>query len=155
MVASCDWSGLRHTLLTYTRLALVAGVAAVVLIVTFSQPIVRLLFERGQFLASDTHAVARVQALYAVQIPFYILGILGVQLLHAISANRVLMWVSIGNFFTNVIGNYVFMRVWGVPGIAFATSMVYFLSMVALLTAVWKRLGELQRESVAPHGPQP
>ena len=154
MVASCDWSGLRHTLLTYTRLALVAGVAAVVLIVTFSQPIVRLLFERGQFLASDTDAVARVQALYAVQIPFYILGILGVQLLHAISANRVLMWVSIGNFFTNVIGNYVFMRVWGVPGIAFATSMVYFLSMVALLTAVWKRLGELQRESVASHGPQ-
>jgi putative peptidoglycan lipid II flippase len=154
MVASCDWSGLRHTLLTYTRLALVAGVAAVVLIVTFSQPIVRLLFERGQFLASDTDAVARVQALYAVQIPFYILGILGVQLLHAISANRVLMWVSIGNFFTNVIGNYVFMRVWGVPGIAFATSIVYFLSMVALLTAVWKRLGELQRESVASHGPQ-
>lgn len=155
MVASRDWSGLRHTLLTYTRLALVAGVAAVVLIVTFSQPIVRLLFERGQFLASDTHAVARVQALYAVQIPFYILGILGVQLLHAISANRVLMWVSIGNFFTNVIGNYVFMRVWGVPGIAFATSMVYFLSMVALLTAVWRRLGNLQHESVPPNGPQP
>jgi putative peptidoglycan lipid II flippase len=155
MVASADWSGLRHTLVTYTRLALVAGVAVVLLIVTFSQPIVRLLFERGQFLASDTHAVARVQALYAVQIPFYVLGILGVQLLHAISANRVLMWVSIGNFFTNIIGNYVFMRVWGVPGIAFATSLVYFLSMVALLTAVWKRLGDLQRESVPPHGPQP
>jgi putative peptidoglycan lipid II flippase len=146
---------LRHTLLTYTWLALVAGVAVVLFIVAFSQPLVRLLFERGQFLASDTHVVARVQALYAIQIPFYVLGILGVQLLHAISANRVLMWVSIGNFFTNVVGNYVFMKFWGVAGIAFATSLVYFLSMVALLTAVWKRLGDLQRECIPPHGPQP
>jgi putative peptidoglycan lipid II flippase len=65
------------------------------------------------------------------------------------------MWVSIGNFFTNVVGNYVFMKFWGVAGIAFATSLVYFLSMVALLTAVWKRLGDLQRECIPPHGPQP
>jgi putative peptidoglycan lipid II flippase len=125
------------------------------MIVTFSEPIVRLLFERGQFLASDTRAVARVQALYALQIPFYVLGILGVQLLHAVSANRVLMWVSIGNFFTNIIGNFVFMRVWGVAGIAFATSMVYLISMIVLLTAVWRRLGDLERENVPPHVAQP
>jgi putative peptidoglycan lipid II flippase len=124
-------------------------------IVVFSEPIVRLVFERGHFLASDTRAVARVQALYALQIPFYVLGILGVQLLHAISANRVIMWVGIGGFVTNVVGNYVFMRVWGVVGIAFATSLVYFLSMIVLLTAVWKRLGELERESVPPKAAQP
>jgi putative peptidoglycan lipid II flippase len=155
MVARHDWSGLRHTLRVYTRVVLVAGVAVVLPLVLFSEPIVRLLFERGNFLASDTQGVARVQALYALQIPFYVLGILGVQLLHAISANRVLMWVSIGNFFTNIIGNYIFMRVWGVAGIAFATSMVYFLSMVVLLTAVWKRLGDLKRESLPPHAAQP
>ena len=155
MVATHDWSGLRHTLRTYSRLALVAGVAVVLSIVAFSEPTVRLLFERGQFLASDTRAVARVQALYALQIPFYVLGILGVQLLHAISANRVIMWVGIGGFFTNVLGNYVFMRVWGVFGIAFATSMVYLLSMIVLLIAVWKRLGELERESVPLQAAQP
>jgi putative peptidoglycan lipid II flippase len=155
MVATHDWSGLRQTVRTYSRLVLVVGIAAVLMIVTFSEPIVRLLFERGQFLASDTRAVARVQALYALQIPFYVLGILGVQLLHAVSANRVLMWVSIGNFFTNIIGNFVFMRVWGVAGIAFATSMVYLISMIVLLTAVWRRLGDLERENVPPHVAQP
>lgn len=155
MVATHDWPGLRHTMRTYSRLALVAGVAVVLSIVVFSEPTVRLLFERGHFLASDTRAVARVQALYALQIPFYVLGILGVQLLHAISANRVIMWVGIGGFFTNVVGNYVFMRVWGVLGIAFATSMVYFLSMIVLLTAVRKRLGELEGESVPLDSAQP
>ena len=43
------------------------------------------------------------------------------------------------------------MRVWGVAGIAFATSMVYFLSMAVLLTAVWKQLGDLERENVPLH----
>ena len=149
MVATHDWSGVRHTLRAYTRLGLVVGVAVVLVIVVLSVPVVRLLFERGRFLPSDTVAVARVQALYAIQIPFYLLGILAVQLLHAISANRVLMWVSIGNFITNIVGNYVFMRVWGVAGIAFATSMVYVLSMIALLTAVRTRLNELEHDGRA------
>jgi len=150
MVAIRDWSGLRHTLRTYLALSLVAGAAIVLVIVALSEPLVRLFFERGQFVASDTRAVAHVQALYALQIPFYVLGILGVQLLHAISANRVLMWVSIGNFFTNIIGNYVFMRWWGVAGIAAATSLVYALSMVVLLTAVEKRLRKLERDGALP-----
>lgn len=146
MVATQDWSGLRHTLRTYSRLGLAAGVAVVLMIVMWSEPLVRVFFERGQFTASDTRLVANVQALYAVQIPFYLLGMMGVQLLHAIGANRVLMCISIGNFFTNIIGNYIFMQVWGVAGIAFATSMVYLLSMVVILTAVWKRLGALEGE---------
>jgi len=155
MVAAGDWSGLRHTLRTYSRLGLVAGALVVLAIVAFSEPLVRLVFERGQFVASDTRAVAHVQALYALQIPFYVLGIVGVQLLHAISANRVLMWVSIGNFFTNIIGNYIFMRLWGVAGIAAATSMVYAISMVVILTAVGKRLRSLERESSPPRTTHP
>lgn len=150
MVAARDWTALRHTLRTYLRLALVASIAVVVVIVVFSEPLVRLVFERGQFVASDTRAVAVIQALYALQIPFYVLGIVGVQLLHALSANRVLMWVSIGNFFTNIIGNYILMRFWGVAGIAAATSMVYAISMVVILTAVGKRLRSLERESSPP-----
>lgn len=150
MVAARDWPGVRDSLRTYSRLALAAAIPAVLLLVLFSTSIVRVVFERGQFSATDTQVVARVQALYALQIPFYVLGIMGVQLLHAISANRVLMWVSIGNFFTNVIGNYVFMRIWGVAGIALATSVVYLLSMVVILYAVSRRLGALERESSPP-----
>jgi putative peptidoglycan lipid II flippase len=146
MVATRDWSSLRHSLRTYTRLALAAAIPATLLIVVFSASIVRVLFERGQFSADDTRVVAQVQSLYALQIPFYVLGVMGVQLLHAVSANKILMWVSIGNFFTNIIGNYVFMKLWGVSGIALATSIVYLLSMVVILIAVSRRLGSLERE---------
>jgi len=155
MVAIQDWSGIRHTLRSYTRLGLVVGLAVVLIVVALSVPLVRLLFERGRFLPSDTVAVARIQALYAIQIPCYLLGILCVQLLHAVSANRVLMWVSIGNSVTNIVGNYVFMKVWGVAGIAFATSMVYVLSMIVLLTAVARRLNQLERGDRVVRADQP
>jgi putative peptidoglycan lipid II flippase len=146
MTAKSDWRGVRQSLRLYSRLTLAVAVPATVLIVVFSTSIVRLVFERGQFSAADTQAVAHVQALYALQIPFYILGIMGVQLLHAVSANRILMWISIANFFTNIVGNYVFMRYWGVAGIALATAIVYLLSMTAILYAVSTRLAALERQ---------
>ena len=152
MVATSNWPAVRHSLRIYSRLVLATAIPAVVLIAVFSNSIVRVVFERGQFSSADTEAVARVQALYALQIPFYVLGVMGVQLLHAVSANRVLMWVSIGNFFTNIIGNYVFMRLWGVPGIALATSMVYVLSMVVILGTVSRKLRALERLPSRPVG---
>jgi putative peptidoglycan lipid II flippase len=150
MVAARDWPAVRHSVRTYSRLVLAAAIPAALLIIVFSSTIIRTVFERGQFSTADTQVVARIQALYALQIPFYVLGIMGVQLLHAISANRVLMWVSIGNFFTNIIGNYVLMRLWGVAGIALATSIVYLLSMVVILSAVSRRLGSLENEPSQP-----
>jgi Na+-driven multidrug efflux pump len=60
------------------------------------------------------------------------------------------MWVSIGNFFTNIIGNYILMRLWGAAGIALATSIVYLLSMVVILSAVSRRLGALEKEPSQP-----
>jgi putative peptidoglycan lipid II flippase len=150
MVAAEDWVGVRHTLRTYSRLVLAASVPVVLLIVVFSNPIVRMLFERGQFSAADTLVVGRVQALYAIQIPFYVLGIIGVRLLSATSANRILMWISIGNFVTNIVGNYLCMRLWGVAGIALSTSLVYLLAAVVVYFCVARRIDQLERGSTLP-----
>jgi len=145
MVAAADWAGVRHTLRTYVRLVLGVSILAVLLIVALSTPIVRLLYERGAFSSDDTLAVARVQALLALQIPFFALGIIAVRLLSALRGNRVLMWVSIMNFVTNIAGNYVFMRVWGVAGIALSTSVVYAISAIVLCWSVQRRIGHWSR----------
>ena len=50
---------------------------------------------RGEFTAADTRLVGRVQALYALQIPFYVLGMLFVRLISAAAANRVLLFGSV------------------------------------------------------------
>ena len=140
MVANNDWAAVRTTLRTYVRLILAVTIPVVLLFVVFSDSIVQVVFQRGAFSGADTAVVARVQALFAVQIPFYVLGILGVRLLSATGGNRLLMWISIGNFFTNILGNYVFMHLWGVAGIAFSTSVVYMISAIVIYFGVRHRL---------------
>jgi putative peptidoglycan lipid II flippase len=96
----------------------------------------------------DTQHVADIQTLFALQIPFYVLGMIGVRLLSATGANRTLMWISIGNFVTNIVGNYIFMQFWDVAGIALATSVVYMLSALALYVCVVRRIKYLEGRTV-------
>jgi len=147
MVSRADWTGLRHTLRTYTRLILAFTVPVVLGLGLLSGPIVRLVFERGAFTARDTLAVARVQSLFALQIPFYAFGILGVRLLSALGRNQTLMWISLVNLAVNVAGNYLLMRRLGVAGIALSTSMVYLLSAGLIGLAVVREIG--RREAAA------
>jgi putative peptidoglycan lipid II flippase len=69
----------------------------------------------------------------------------GVRLLSAMRGNTTVMWVSFCTFVVNVVANFVCMRLWGLPGIALSTSIVYSLSMVLILTAVFRRLNEFDR----------
>lgn len=128
MVADDDWAGVRHTFRTYARLILLLSVPITAVLFLFSESIIGMLFERGAFSAEDTSLVSQVQAFYVLQIPFYVLGILGVRLLSAAAKNEILMKISFVNLFANIIGNFIFMQYWGVAGIALSTAMVYALS---------------------------
>lgn len=128
LVARKDWSGLRHTFKTYARLIILLSVPITALLYFYSQPIIELLFQRGAFTASDSKLVAQVQAYYVLQLPFYILGILGVRLISAMTRNTVLMKISAVNLVVNIIGNYVLVQYFGVAGIALSTAVVYVLS---------------------------
>jgi len=97
---------------------------------------VRLLLERGAFTEADTKIVADVQAFGALQIPFYLGGILIVRLLSAFKANSIIMWIAFINMIVNIVTDYLLMRTYGVIGISFSTSIVYFLSFSMLLASV-------------------
>ncbi len=140
MTAVSDWVGVRHTLKTYTRLVLVVTVPCTLIVICFSESIVSLLFERGAFTGADTRLVGQIQALYAIQVPFYVLGIMGVRLLSALTKNQILMAISAINLMTNVFGNYVFMHYMGVIGISLSTSVVYAISMSLIFLSLKAQL---------------
>lgn len=132
MIARSDWRGVRGTLRRYLLLIFLSTIPLTVLVYLFSGFIVKLLFERGSFSAGDTRLVAQVQAYYALQIPFYIGGILVATLLSSLLKTRVLMWASAISLAANVTLNYLLMRKMGVAGIALSTSCVYLLSFAFL-----------------------
>lgn len=129
MVAAKDWEGCRHTLQTYTRMLLLIMTPICVLLIALSPAIVRLLFQRGAFTAQDTIVVSRVQAMYALQIPFYAAGLLYVRMLTALRRNDLVM-ISAGiSLVLDVVLNLICMRFWGVAGIALSTSLFYVASL--------------------------
>jgi putative peptidoglycan lipid II flippase len=135
MVAAKDWAGCRHTLKRYSVLVVAATVPFTLLVIAFSRPIVKLLFQRGAFTAADTELVSSVQICYAVQIPFFVCSILFVRFITAVRRNDVLMYASGINLVLDVILNLVLMRVWHAAGIALSTSIMYGISF--LMISLW------------------
>jgi putative peptidoglycan lipid II flippase len=133
MVARAEWNSVRHTLITYARLIVVITLPVMVALIYFSEPLVRLFFQRGAFTETDTQIVAWVQALYLLQIPVYVLGMLIVSLISALRGNRILMWGAGINLVFNIVCNYLLMNYLGVSGIALSTSLMYLLSTGFLL----------------------
>jgi putative peptidoglycan lipid II flippase len=140
MIAQQDWVGVRHTLNRYSGSIFLITLPLTIILVVFSKPLVQLLFQRGLFTASDTNIVAEVQSFYALQIPFYISGILVVRLISTLQANHILMQASFYNLISNVILNYLFMQWLGVSGIALSTTIVYLISFTYCWTMLSKQL---------------
>ncbi len=132
-VAGEDWSGIQHTFRTYSRLILMLTLPFCGLLVYFSHPLIELLFQRGAFDASDTQLVSHVQIFYLLQLPFYVIGIMGARLLSALSCNQILMKISAINLLINIAGNFILMKYLGLAGIALSTSVVYFVSLIFIV----------------------
>lgn len=133
MVARQEWNGVRHTLITYARLIVIITLPLMFILIYFSEPLVRVLFQRGAFTEADTVLVGWVQGLYLLQVPVYVLGMLIVRLISALRANRILMWGAGINLVFNIVCNYLLMKWLGVGGIALSTSLMYLVSTGFLL----------------------
>lgn len=145
MAAKNNLASLQHTWKKYSKLIFLVTLPLVVLIIFFSKEITALFFQRGAFTYEDTHIVAEIQSFYALQIPFYIIGIVQARLLSALKLNKILMWVSGFNLGINILGNLVLMHYLGLAGIALSTSVVYFLSTAIIFFTLQKRLTVLQK----------
>ena len=142
LVAVGDHAELRQTFHTYTRWILMISIPLTAAFIASSEWIVKIVFERGAFRPDDTILVARIQQMYLLQVPFFVLGILGVRVLIAMSKNHLLTIMAVVNLTVNVIGNIVFMRWFGVSGIALSTSVVYMVSMSMILVLVSRSLAQ-------------
>ena len=111
----------------------------------------RILFQHGQFTANDTDVVSQVQIFYLLQVPCYVVGVLGVRLLNALQGNRIVAAIGCVNVIVNVVGDLLLYRFFerlglpGIAGIAFSTAVVYLVSMLLIFGAIGARLRNLER----------
>lgn len=132
MVAEGDLRGCQHTLKRYSAIVALVTIPITLVLIFFSGPLVRLLFQRGSFTAADTRLVTLVLICYSIQIPFYVWAMLFVRFLSSLRRNDVLMYGAVISLILDVYLNFALMKVWGVAGIALSTSLVYGVSFLFL-----------------------
>jgi putative peptidoglycan lipid II flippase len=142
LIAAGRWDELGRTINGYAKWILLASFPVVVLLAVLAEPMIRLLFERGKFTADTTRAVSLVQACLSLQVPFYIVAMLGTRALSAMDANQIVLRIGALNLLMNIAGNYAFMQWFGVNGIALSTSLMYAIAMTVTLFAVRYKVAE-------------
>jgi putative peptidoglycan lipid II flippase len=133
---------LARTIRGYTRLIVAGSIPVVAILALGAEPMLRLLFERGAFTSEATEASARVQFYLALQIPFYVLVMLGSRLLSAWDANQSVLRIGALSLAVNVVADYTLMQWFAVDGIAMATPLAYAVTAIAMAVAIRTKMVE-------------
>jgi len=89
---------------------------------------VKILFERGAFLAADTEAVTEVLRYGLSQFPFYFSGLVLVTYASSRRQYKLLFWPGVIGIAAKVSANHLLIPVLGINGIAVGWSFVYALT---------------------------
>ncbi|MEZ4855951.1 MAG: lipid II flippase MurJ [Gelidibacter sp.] len=114
------------------KLLIIGSSCVAIVLILLSTPIITLIFEHNAFTSSDTVIVSKIQQMYLLQIPAYIAGIIIVRFLEAINKNTFMVFAAIFSLLLNIGLNYLFMKIWGVYGLALSTSVVCILNTTIL-----------------------
>jgi putative peptidoglycan lipid II flippase len=115
-----------------------------VLLIAVAHPLVRVALQHGAFGPSDTAVVARVLAMYAIQIPFFVSSRVYYRFLIAMRRTDLALYCGILNLILDIGLNLVLMRWMGVAGIALATSLWTVSTFLFLRYWTRKLLGRAQ-----------
>jgi putative peptidoglycan lipid II flippase len=109
----------------------VLGALCAVAVVFTAEWAVMLLFERGAFTAKDTQEVAQILRVLALQLPFYLFGIVLVQWLGAAGKAPWLLITAVVAFLAKLFGAWVWFDLEG-QGLAASTSLMYVVSTIMI-----------------------
>lgn len=150
--AAASHDELRGTSSLALRTLLFVILYVTALTLTLREPLVRLLFQRGQFGGEATQAVAATLAGYTVGLPTIAAYYVVTRTYYALQDMATPVRIGGAMVILNAVLDYVLMRVWGVVGIALATSIVSAVNVCLLLLYLRRRLGRIDGRRLASTG---
>jgi putative peptidoglycan lipid II flippase len=118
------------------RLILVINVPAAAGLALLSEPIVRLLFERGAFTAEDTRTMAPLLALFAAGMPLYSVVSLTTRAFYALKDTATPVKFGAASFAVNLGLSLLLMRPLGAAGLVLAGTVAIGVQLVLLQRAL-------------------
>ncbi len=134
-----DQAGLTTAYRKGMRLILVINVPAAVGLALLSEPIVRLLFQRGAFTAESTQLMLPVLMVSAVGLPFLSFVSLTLRAFYAQKDTATPVRAAVWSFLVNVVLSFALMGPLGTTGLALAGTAAVVVQAVYLQAALTKR----------------
>ncbi len=106
--------------------------------ILFRTELVSAAFERGAFNGQSTEITAGIFALYSVGIFFVACNTVINNLFYGYGNTKTPMFISMANLVINVVLNLILIRLWGVNGLALATSLSAVITFFIRLAATRK-----------------
>lgn len=141
-----DHDEVRATLMHGFRQSLFLVLPAMAGIILLREPIVRLLFERGEFSPLATKDAAAAMLFYALGLPAFAWVKISVQGFYGVQDTRTPVIIASASMLLNIVLNFALVGPMGFRGLALATSiafMVNFLLLFGLLCRRWGRLWDM------------
>ena len=148
LAARQDTDGFRDTVSRGLRQIGFLLIPASAVSAVLAEPIVRLLYERGQFEADQTPIVASALAAFALGLTFNGTMLMLNRAFFSLQSPWLPTAIALGNLGLNVVLNAALYRV-GVWGIPLATSIVNIAGTLALLAFIRRRLGRVDGTAIA------
>jgi putative peptidoglycan lipid II flippase len=144
LAARHDYDGLRATTAVGMRQIVLLLVPAAAAILVLSEPMIRLIYQRGEFDAAQTHLVATALFWFAFSLPFNGLFLLLTRAFFSLQQPWVPTVISAGNLIITAVAALALHGPFGVGGIVAATAIATGVSVVALAVVLRRRLGRIE-----------
>ncbi len=140
--ARTDFDGLRRTMANGMRQIMLLLIPAMAAILVLSEPMTRLIYERGEFDAAQTEIVSEALFWFAFSLPFNGLFLLLTRTFFSLQRPWLPTTISLGNLAITAVAALLLYEPYGVGGIVAATAIATIFSVIA---EAWVLRGELGR----------
>lgn len=137
--AKKDMPSLRMTISRGLRGAIFIAIPATAGLILVRQPLIKLLFERGQFSPTDTVMTATVLSFYAIGLCGFFLQQIVTRAFYSIQDSKMPARTALLAVAVNIILNLTLIWFMGTPGLALSTSICSYLQVVILVTLLNRR----------------
>ena len=147
-----DRAGFRRTLLGSIGWGTALTLPLIAALIWLSEPITRILFQRGAFTAAATASVSSVQQIALLQLPVAVAVAILTRAVASLRANEALLPIAAIALAANAGLDLALMHFFGLSGIALSTTAVQAVVAVLLGAAVFRRAGDTIQTNDG-HGP--
>jgi len=147
--AAEDMAAIRRAVSGALRLMLMLNVPAMVGLMVLAEPIVALLYQRGNFTPGDTAATAAALLFYSPGLLGYSAVKIASPTFYSLRDSRTPVIVSVASVALNLVLNIALFRVMGFRGLALGTAIAAVFNALMLVVLLRRRIGGLDGRRLA------